>query len=465
VNEPAYGPAPEAHEGTLDRDRYGLFIGGTWAAPVDGATFELHDPATGLRVATLAAAGPLDVERAVRAARRAQDKAWRKLRAAERAKHLFAFASALGERAPVVARNETVAAGTPIRIAGDGARAAADAAAYFAGWADKLVFATRPGERPRPFGVVAYTSDRSRGAHATLPRIVAALAAGNAVVVAVEPGDALALFAIAEAALHAGLPAGLLEILTGPDAAAALVETPDVAAVSFAGSAAGALALRRALAGEGRPILLDARVESVPLLAVFADAPLDQAIDAAVASLAAGVGIDRGIGARCLVQEGLLEAFETGVRQRLASLRYGDPFDANADVGPLADRAMRERAEAFVRDAAAAGARVDLAPWTSPIDGFGTPAALVAGPLAMPRPDALRAPVLTVASFRTPEEAIALAAAFPQPNVASLWAWDDALLRHVARAARAKTSWCRAWGPPDVLGGDGMTALREVLAL
>lgn len=465
MTELAYGSAPAARDGAPGRDRYGLLINGAWAAAADGRTFDLDDPATGLRAATLAAAGPPDVERAVRAARRAQEKSWRKLRPAERAKHLFAFATALAERAPAVARGETLAAGTPIRVAGDGAAAAADAAAYFAGWADKVSFATRPGERARPFGVVAFTSDRSRGAHALGSRIAAALAAGNAAVVAAEPGDALALFAIAEAALHAELPAGLLGILTGPDAAAALLEAPDVAGVSFAGSAPGAVALRRALAGAGRPALLAARVESVPLLAVFADAPLDQAVDAAIASLAAGTGTDRSVGARCLVQEGLLETFEAGVRARLTFLRHGDPCDVNADVGPLADRAMRERAESYVREAAAAGACIDVAPWPAPEAGCGVPAAIVAGPAAAPRPDALRAPILTVASFRTPEEAVALAARLPRPSVASLWAWDDALLRSVARAVGATATWCRAFGPPGVLGDDGATMLREALDL
>jgi acyl-CoA reductase-like NAD-dependent aldehyde dehydrogenase len=444
-----YAPAPAETGPSILRARYGLFAGGTWCE-ANGGLFATVDPATEKRLAEVSRASADDVERAVRAARRGYEKYWRKLRPGERAKHLFRFDRAVSERARELALVQTLDAGTPIRQSRrhDVPQALATLFAY-AGWADKLAWAVRAGERTRPLGVVAAFGNGTAPSLEAALALAPALAAGNAAIFVPSEHAPLAALVMAQASLDADLPPGVLSVVTGDARTrAAFLEHQDVDAIASGGTREQCAAIARAVAGSPKRALL--RPDASGLLLVCDDAPLDQVIE----GIARSVWLERGPFApdasRLLVQESVCDEVLEGLEERLGTLRSGDPLDENTDCGPLLSRERRDAAEAFVlaalEDGATALRRTDGVPEA----GFWSPPTLLhdvrATTLSGHEPCA---PVLPLFAFRTVSEALERAAGFGPLGSAGIWTSSPQTALFVAERLRTETVWCNAFGRFD----------------
>lgn len=457
-----YAPAPVDPAASMLRERYGFFAGGDWCEAA-GGSFTTLDPATEKPLADVSRASAEDVDRAVRAARRAYDKYWRKLRPAERAKHLFRLNRAVGERARELSLVQTLDAGTPIRRSREDVTQSLATLFVYAGWADKLQWAVRAGERTRPLGVVASFGTGNAPALEAACALAPALAAGNAAIFV--PGEAapLAALVIAQASLDADLPPGVISIVTGDARTrAALADHADVDAVASRGPREQCVALARDLAGTRKRALL--KPEASGALFVFDDAPLDQAVEGIVRSLWMERGPFAPATARLFVQESVLDDVVESLRERLATLRLGDPLDANSDVGPLPTRERRDAAEAYLRASLESGATAIPADRKTPERGYWCAPALVRG-AAPSHASAVQpcTPVVPVSSFRTLDEALEIAGVKAGAS-AGVWTSSGQLAACLAERLRAGTVWCNAYERYDPSAHDGgASSLRDYL--
>jgi len=459
----AQPPAPEPGAQRELRESYGLWIGGEWSAPAGGASYETIDPATEQSLTRVSRAEAADVDRAVRAARRAYEKYWRKLRPAERAKYLYRVARAIGERARDFARIETRDCGRLLRATeADVARTAAGFF-YHAGWADKLAWAVESPDRTRPLGVTGGIAAANSPLLSAANKIAPALACGNTVVLKPSESAPLSALLLAEACAEADLPPGVVNIVTG-DArtGAALAEHAGIDRLAFTGGAEAGRAVRRALAGRPLPPLLE--LDAKPVLILYDDAALDQAVEAAVIALCGSAHALRSAGWRLLLQESVApEVFER-LQGRLAALVHGDPADDRTDVGPVATRARLDALLALTESASEDGAQLFPAQTALPESGFWVRATIVSGIGAASRivQEPAFGPLLTVQTFRTPDEAVALANAGPAGSAAAVWTGSGALALYTAGRLRAGVVWCNAIERGDAAapeGGFGATGL------
>ncbi|MEM9058647.1 MAG: aldehyde dehydrogenase family protein, partial [Pseudomonadota bacterium] len=253
-----YAEAPESTAHVQLADRYGLFIGGEFADAADGATFDTENPATGERLASVAMAGAADVDRAVKAARTAYETVWSTLPAAERGKYIFRIARMIAERAREFAIVETMDGGKPIRESRDVDIPLASAHFfYYAGWADKLEYAF-PGRQPAPLGVAGQIIPWNFPLLMAAWKIAPALAAGNTVVLKPAETTPLTALKLAELIRDAGLPEGVVNIVTGDGKTGqAIVDHPGIDKIAFTGSTAVGKHIQRSLAGTGRRYTLE----------------------------------------------------------------------------------------------------------------------------------------------------------------------------------------------------------------
>jgi aldehyde dehydrogenase (NAD+) len=419
---------------------YSPFVDGQFVDGSGGA-LTVVNPATDEPLAQVGAAGPDEVDRAVAAARRAQV-GWADLPGAERARVLFRVARTVGARARELAVLETLDTGRPIRVTRD--VDLPDVVAHLqscAGWTDKLAHAGY-GPDPRPVGVVAVVVGAG-SLRAAVRRLGPALACGNAVVLSPDPDAPLACLALAEAVSDAGLPAGVLNVLPGAGSALGGHAGVDVAVVT------GPAALCREVAVRHGVLEPTGRTAHV----VHDDAPLDQAVD----GIAEGLGTDQ----RVLVAESVAAELGELLRERVARLRVGDPLDRNTDVGPVGSRDRYERAVALLAAADDAGAGRFTSPAAMPERGlFLAPTVLTdVAPAMRAARDEVTGPLVPVLTFRTPAEAVALAA---EAGAAAVWADKGSRALWTAQQLRAGIVWVNAMGRWDPSAAAG--TLRHYLA-
>src|SRR5881409_2944828 len=335
-----YAPAPESRDIVTIKERYGLFIGGKDVAASDGQTFATVNPATEETLTRVAKATAADVDRAVRVARRAQRRSWSVLSGKERAKYLFRIARILQERSREFAVLESMDSGKPIKESRDvDVPLAAAHFWYYAGWADKLEYAF-PGRVARPLGVAAQVIPWNFPLLMLAWKIAPALAAGNTVVLKPASTTPLSALLFADVCRQADLPPGVVNIVPGPGAIGmSLVTHPDVDKVAFTGSTDKGLTLE--LGGKAANI-------------VFDDAPLDQAVEGIVNGIYFNQGEVCCAGSRLLAQESIVDPLIEKLKDRLSTIRVGDPLDKNTDVGAINSRAQLEKITELV---AAAGPR------------------------------------------------------------------------------------------------------------
>ena len=352
-----YAPAPEARDIVTLKPRYGLFIDGREVAATGGETFTSIDPSTEQPLAEVAKATSADIDKAVRAARRAQRRSWGQLAGAERAKYLFRISRILQERSREFAVLESMDSGKPIKESRDvDVPLAASHFWYYAGWADKLDYAF-PGRVARPLGVAAQIIPWNFPLLMLAWKIAPALAAGNTVVLKPASTTPLSALLFADVCVQADLPPGTVNIVPGPGAVGMdLVTHPGVDKVAFTGSTEIGRKIYQGVAGTDKALTLELGGKAANI--VFDDAPLDQAIEGIVNGIYFNQGEVCCAGSRLLVQESIAETVIDKLKDRLSTIRVGDPLDKNTDVGAINSKSQLEKITELVQSGVDEGAEL-----------------------------------------------------------------------------------------------------------
>jgi aldehyde dehydrogenase (NAD+) len=451
-----YSPAPEATDVVSLRDTYGLYIGGRFADPASGDYFKTINPATEEVLAAVAEAGPEDVDAAVGHARKAFE-TWAALPGTDRAKYLFRIARIIQERARELAVLETMNGGKPIKESRDvDVPLAAAHFFYHAGWADKLEYAW-PGRRARPRGVCAQIIPWNFPLLMLSWKIAPALATGNTVVLKPAETTPLTALLFADICEQAGLPPGVVNIVTGAgETGAELVRHPGIDKVAFTGSTEVGKEIQRALAGTGVALTLELGGKAAHV--IFEDAALDQAVEGVVNGIFFNQGHVCCAGSRLLVQESIADRLLDKLRKRLGTLRLGDPLDKNTDIGAINSRAQLDRIADLVETGVEEGAELYQAPCELPARGFWFPPTIFTGVSQSHRiaREEIFGPVLSVMTFRTEEEAVAKANNTPYGLSAGVWTDKGARILWMADRLQAGVVWANTFNrfdPASPFGG------------
>ncbi|WP_413317265.1 aldehyde dehydrogenase family protein [Agrococcus sp. 1P02AA] len=451
-----YAPAPESTSILQLREEYGLFIDGDFVEG-GGTPFETIAPATGKRLATVSCADSGDVERAVAAARRAYDGVWSRLSGRDRGKYLFRIARLVQERSRELAVAESLDNGKPIKETRD--FDIPTVAAWFfsyAGWADKLEHAGL-GPNPRSLGVAAQVIPWNFPLMMLAWKIAPALAAGNTVVLKPASTTPLTAILFAEILQQAELPAGVVNILTGPGSMGGeLVAHPDVSKVAFTGSTAVGQAIARSIAGQRKRLTLELGGKGANI--VFDDAPIDQAIEGIVKGIFFNQGQVCCAGSRLLVQENLHDELVERLKQRMQTLRVGDPLDKNTDVGAINSAAQLSTIAELADAGEAEGAQRWSPDCALPSEGFWYAPTIFTNVQTSHRiaREEVFGPVLSILTFRTPPEAIAKANNSPYGLSAGIWSDKGSRVLAVADQLRAGVVWANTFNtfdPTSPFGG------------
>ena len=451
----AYAPAPESTDIVRLQDRYGLFIDGRFLEPKSGRYVTTIAPATEEPLAEVAEAGPEDVALAVEAARAAAP-GWQALPGAERAKYVYRIARQLQERAREFAVLESMNGGKPIKESRDvDLPLAAAHFFYYAGWADKLAYAF-PARAPRPLGVAGQIIPWNFPLLMAAWKLAPALATGNTVVLKPAETTPLTALLLAEVIQQAEMPAGVVNILTGAgETGAALVDAP-VDKIAFTGSTEVGKAIRRSTAGSGKRLTLELGGKAANI--VFEDAPLDQAVEGVINGIFFNQGHVCCAGSRLLVQEPVFEAVLGKLKDRLQTLRVGDPLDKNTDVGAINSRAQLTKIEELVASGVDEGAELYQPDCELPERGFWFRPTLFTGVSQSHRiaREEIFGPVLSIITFRTPAEAVEKANNTPYGLSAGLWTEKGSRILWMAQRMRAGVVWANTFNrfdPTSPFGG------------
>jgi len=449
-----YAPAPESRSIVDIAPSYGLFIDGDFAEGKD--TFKTVNPASEEVLAEVALGGPEDVDRAVAAARRAFG-SWSALPGSERAKFLFRIARIIQERSRELAVLESLDNGKPIRESRDvDLPLVAAHFFYYAGWADKLAYAGL-GPDPRPLGVAGQVIPWNFPMLMLAWKIAPALAAGNTVVLKPAETTPLSALFFADICRQAELPAGVVNIVTGAgDTGRYLVEHPDIDKVAFTGSTEVGRQIARAVAGTRKKVTLELGGKAANI--VFDDAPIDQAVEGIVNGIFFNQGHVCCAGSRLLVQESIAEELLSSLKRRMATLRVGDPLDKNTDIGAINSAAQLERIRELSEVGAAEGAERWSPPCELPDRGYWFAPTIFTGVTQAHRiaREEIFGPVLSVLTFRTPDEAIEKANNTPYGLSAGIWTEKGSRILAVADKLRAGVVWANTFNkfdPTSPFGG------------
>jgi aldehyde dehydrogenase (NAD+) len=452
-----YAPAPESRAVVDLKPSYGLFIDGEFVEPSDGGHFKTENPSSQEVLAEVSSAGPADVDRAVTAARRAQEQVWGPMPGKERAKYLFRVARILQERSRELAVLETLDNGKPIRESRDvDIPLAAAHFFYHAGWADKLAYAGL-GPDPRPLGVVGQVIPWNFPLLMAAWKLAPALATGNTCVLKPAETTPLSALLLAEIFQQAELPPGVVNIITGAGGTgAALVAHPGIDKVAFTGSTEVGKQIQRTLAGTGKRLTLELGGKAANV--VFDDAPLSQAVEGIVNGIFFNQGQVCCAGSRLLVQESIAEGLVDTLKRRLETLRLGDPLDKNTDIGAINSMQQLDK----IRELAACGEAEGAQRWSPtcslPERGYWFPPTVFTdvAPAHRIAREEIFGPVLSVLTFRTPEEAIEKANNTIYGLSAGVWTEKGSRILYMASRLRAGVVWANTFNrfdPSSPFGG------------
>ncbi|MFL6101016.1 MAG: aldehyde dehydrogenase family protein [Actinomycetales bacterium] len=452
-----YAPAPESRAIVNLRSSYGLFVNGAFVAPAAGGSFKTVNPATEEVLAEISEAGEADVDRAVAAARTAYDKVWSRLPGRERGKYLYRIARLLQERSREFAVLESLDNGKPIKESRDvDVPLAAAHFFYHGGWADKLEHAGL-GPDPKPIGVAGQVIPWNFPLLMLSWKIAPALACGNTVVLKPAETTPLTALLFAEVCQQAELPPGVVNILTGAGATGrALVEHDGVDKVAFTGSTEVGKAIARAIAGTRKRATLELGGKAANI--VFDDAPVDQAVEGIVNGIFFNQGHVCCAGSRLLVQESVADEVVGKLKQRLTTLRLGDPLDKNTDVGAINSAEQLAK----IRELSQVGEDEGAIRWTAPCPipdrGYWFAPTLLTdvSPAHRVAVEEIFGPVVSVLTFRTQAEAIEKANNSRYGLAAGIWTDKGAKAFEVASALQAGVIWQNTYNhfdPTAAFGG------------
>jgi aldehyde dehydrogenase (NAD+) len=450
-------PAPESVKPTIAA-RYGHFINGAWVDGDQANDFVTVNPGTGRVLASIGTAGHAEIDAAVHAARAALEGPWGKMPALERGKYLYRIARRIQEKSRELAVLETMDNGKPIRETRDvDLPLAAQHFFYYAGWADKLAYAA-PGGTPQPIGVCGQVIPWNFPFLMLAWKIAPALAAGNTVVLKPAETTPLSAMAFAEILREIELPPGVVNLVNGMGATGAqLVAHKGVDKVAFTGSTPVGRGIVRSLAGSGKRITMELGGKGAHI--VYADAALDQAVEGVIDGIYFNQGHVCCAGSRLLVEESIAPEFIERLQRRISALRVGDPLDKNTDVGAINSQKQFDTIQKYLRVGADEGATV----WQGsacpiPDTGWFVPPTLLLG---VQQTDTVAreeifGPVLSVLTFRTPEEAIAKANDSEYGLAAGVWSEKNGKLFRTAHALNAGVVWANGYNlfdPASPFGG------------
>ncbi len=451
-----YVPAPEARDIVTIKPAYPLYIGGRFVQPHSKRRIKTLNPATEEELAEVAEADEVDVDRAVKAAARAFG-SWSRLSASKRARYIYRLSRIVQERSRELAVLETLDGGKPIKESRDvDLPLVAAHFFYYAGWADKLEWAF-PNRRPRPVGVCGQVIPWNFPLLMLAWKIAPALAAGNTVVLKPAETTPLTALLFAEICEQADLPPGVVNIVTGAGATGShVVAHPEVRKVAFTGSTEVGKLIQRAVAGTGKRLTLELGGKAANI--VFEDASLDQAVEGIVNGIYFNQGHVCCAGSRLLVQESILEPLLEKLKWRLRTLRLGDPLDKNTDIGAINSRQQLAKIQELVRSGVEEGAEIYQPECALPERGYWFRPTLFTGVSQSHRiaREEIFGPVLSVLTFRTPEEAVEKANNTPYGLSAGIWTDKGSRILWMAARMRAGVVWANTFNrfdPTSPFGG------------
>jgi acyl-CoA reductase-like NAD-dependent aldehyde dehydrogenase len=450
-----YAPAPESRSIVDIRASYGLFINGEFVDPIDGEPFKTINPASEEVLAEVSNAGQADVDRAVVAARTAFTQTWSRMPGRERAKYLFRIARIIQERARELAVLESLDNGKPIKESRDvDIPLVAAYFFYYAGWADKLKYS---GFGETPIGVAAQVIPWNFPLLMLSWKIAPALACGNTVVLKPAETTPLTALAFAEICQQAELPPGVVNIITGAgETGRMLVEHDDVDKIAFTGSTEVGKAIAKSVAGTKKRLTLELGGKAANI--VFDDAPIDQAVEGIVSGIFFNQGHVCCAGSRLLVQESVADDVLERLRRRMSTLRLGDPLDKNTDIGAINSAVQLQKIRELSQIGEDEGAQRWSADCAIPERGYWFPPTVFTGVTQAHRiaREEIFGPVLSVLTFRTPDEAVEKANNTPYGLSAGVWTDKGSRILSIANRLRAGVVWANTFNkfdPTSPFGG------------
>jgi len=452
-----YAPAPESADHFKLKEQYGLFLGGKFVPAGSGKRFATINPANEKTLAQVADAGEKDVDRAVKAARLAYDKVWRKMSGRERGKYLYRIARIIQERARELAVVESMDGGKPIRESRDvDIPLAAAHFFYHAGWADKLGYAF-PGKSVGSIGVAGQIIPWNFPLLMVAWKVAPALACGNTVVLKPAETTPLTALLFAEICQEAGLPDGVFNCITGAGSTgAALVRHPGLDKVAFTGSTDVGKAIQKSLAGKATKLTLELGGKAANI--IFEDAAIDQAVEGIINGIFFNQGHVCCAGSRLLVQESVEEEVVEKLKARMEHLIVGDPLDKNTDIGAINSKAQCERIQDYLKVGQEEGAELFQTKCAVPDKGYWIRPSFFTKVAQSHRivQEEIFGPVLAIQSFRTLNEALEKANNTPYGLSGGVWTDKGAKIFKVTRGIKAGVIWANTFNkfdPASPFGG------------
>lgn len=452
-----YAPAPESADHFSIDDRYGLFINGEFVEPEVGHYFETINPASEETISSVALASEVDVDRAVKAARKAYNGKWSRMSGADRGKYIFRIARILQERAREFATVESLDGGKPIRESRDiDIPLAAAHFFYYAGWADKLEYAF-PARTPRALGVAGQVIPWNFPLLMAAWKIAPALACGNTVVLKPAETTPLTALKLAEVIRDAGLPPGVVNIVTGAgETGAAIVNHPNVDKVAFTGSTEVGRIIQRSLAGTGKKYTLELGGKAANI--IFADAAIDQAVEGIVNGIFFNQGHVCCAGSRLFVQESVADEVIRKLKDRMETLIIGDPLDKNTDIGAINSASQLDTIRSYLKIGQEEGAVMYQSSCSVPDRGYWCRPTIFTGASQSNRivQEEIFGPVLAIQTFRTLEEGLTKANNTPYGLSGGVWTDKGAKIFKMTQKIRAGVVWANTFNkfdPTSPFGG------------
>jgi aldehyde dehydrogenase (NAD+) len=445
-----YSPAPESPSAAKINKQYDLFIGGKMVKPSSGKYFNTINPATEEVLASVPEANQADVDKAMKAARKAYEGPWSKMKAGERGKYLFRIARLIQERAREFAIIESMDGGKAIRESRDvDVPLAAAHFFYYGGWADKLEYAF-PNRSPRSIGVAAQIIPWNFPLLMAAWKIAPALACGNTVVLKSAETTPLTAYKLAELIQDAGLPEGVVNIISGAGATgAAMVNHPEADKIAFTGSTDVGKIIQKAIAGTDKKATLELGGKAANI--IFADAPLDQAVEGIINGIYFNQGHVCCAGSRLFVEESVKDIVIAKLKHRMASLIVGDPLDKNTDIGAINSKSQLQTIENYIRIGVNEGAEMFQTECSLPNKGFWCRPTLFLNASQSHRivQEEIFGPVLSIISFRTIDEVISKANNTPYGLSAGVWTDKGSKIFNLTSKMRAGVVWANTYNKFD----------------
>jgi len=453
----AYAPAPESASHVKLKDRYDLFIGGKFVKPTSGKYFDTINPANEEKIAQIAEANTADVDKAVKAARGAYDKVWKKMPPKERGKYIYRIARMIQERARELAVIESMDGGKPIKEARDvDMPLVANHFVYYAGWADNLQYAF-PNRIPQSLGVAGQIIPWNFPLLMAAWKIAPALACGNTVVLKPAETTSLTALKLAEIIQESGLPDGVVNIITGfGETGAAIVNHPDINKIAFTGSTDVGKIIQKAVAGTNKKVTLELGGKAANI--IFDDAPIDQAVEGIINGIYFNQGHVCCAGSRLFVQESVYEEVLQKLKDRIETLIVGDPLDKNTDIGAINSRQQLDNINKYLKIGAEEGAEMFQSSCNLPGKGFFCKPTIFTNVAQSSRiaQEEIFGPVLTVQTFRTDDEVIEKANNTPFGLSAGVWTDKGSKIFNLTTKMRAGVVWANTYNkfdPTSPFGG------------